>query len=101
KNLKTSFCSDEGTAFMALGDELGERAVSVFDGIGGDILSDGRFVTEERLTHLRAGQTLELANALLWPRPYLPALLSDELAPRLSRYVAAKRLQREVERHLD
>jgi asparagine synthetase B (glutamine-hydrolysing) len=101
KNLKTSFCSDEGTAFMALGDELGERAFSVFDGIGGDFLSDGRFVTDERLAHLRAGRTLDLANALLWSRPYLPTLLNDDLAPRLSRYVAARRLQREVERHLD
>jgi hypothetical protein len=74
--------------------------VSVFDGIGGDFLSDGRFVTAERLGHLRAGRTRELANALLWPRPYLPALLDDRMAGRLSRAVAIERLQREVERHL-
>jgi asparagine synthetase B (glutamine-hydrolysing) len=101
KNVKTSFCSDEGTAFMALGDDLGARQVSVFDGIGGDFLSDGRFLTPRRQELADAGQMTVLANALLWRGPLLPSLLSDDLKGRLSRSVAVKRLTAEVERHRD
>jgi asparagine synthetase B (glutamine-hydrolysing) len=109
KNVKTGYCSDEGTAFMALGDHLGGREVShrggrqvsVFDGIGGDFLSDGRFLTPRRQAFAEAGQMPELANALLWRGPLLPSLLSDDLKARLSRSVAVERLTAEVERHRD
>lgn len=101
KNLRTSFCSDEGTAFMALGDHLGDRPVSVFDGIGGDFLSDGRFLTPQRQALAEAGRMPELANALLWRGPVLPSLLIDDLAARLTRRVAVERLTAEVERHCD
>jgi asparagine synthetase B (glutamine-hydrolysing) len=101
KNLRTSFGSDEGTAFMAMGEYLAGRARVVFDGIGGDFLSDGRFVNERRLALLESGQVAELADAFLWKRPYVPDLLADAWRPRLSRRVAIARLQAELERHLD
>jgi hypothetical protein len=107
KNVKTGFCSDEGTAFMALGDHLEGRPVShldgrqvaIFDGIGGDFLSDGRFLTPQRQAFAEAGQMPELANVLLWRGPLLPSLLPDDLKARLSRNVAVERLTAEVERH--
>jgi len=105
KNLKTSFCSDEGTAFLALGDELeayrAGRPVTIFDGLGGDFLSDGRFLTEQRLELLAAGRLADLASDLLRPTAMLPGLLSEEWVPRLNREVAVHRLQDELERHLD
>ena len=105
KNLKTGFTSDEGTAFLALGDYLeayrAGRPVTIFDGIAGDFLSDGRFLTERRLELLEAGRIADLADDLL-PRPgQLPDLLQADLAGRLSREVALARLQAELERHLD
>jgi hypothetical protein len=105
KNLKTSFCSDEGTAFLALGEYLethrAGRPLTIFDGIGGDFLSDGRFLSEQRLALLEAGRLDSLADNLLKPRPHLPSLLADDLASRLSRPVAIRRLRAELERHLD
>jgi hypothetical protein len=105
KNLLTSFCSDEGTAFLALGDYLERqwagRSVTIFDGLGGDFLSDGRFLSEQRLALLEAGRLADLADDLLSGRPHLPSLLSAELAPRLSRAVAIERLEAELARHLD
>ena len=104
KNLKTSFCSDEGTAFLALGDYLethrAGRPATIFDGIAGDFLSDGRFLTEHRLALLDAGNLTDLADDLLHRPGHLPGLLSDELAGRLSREVAIQRLWSELERHL-
>lgn len=101
KNLKTSLCSDEGTAFMVMGGSLAGRAPAVFDGIGGDFLSDGRFQSERRIALLEAGKARELADALLAISPSLPSLLSDEWRARLGRRVAVDRLQTELERHLD
>lgn len=105
KNLKTGFCSDEGTAFLALGDYLethrAGRPAMVFDGIGGDFLSDGRFLSEQRLALLEAGRIRDLADDLLHRPGHLPDLLSDDVAGRLSRDVAITRLQAELTRHLD
>jgi asparagine synthase (glutamine-hydrolysing) len=101
KNLLTSFCSDEGTAFLALGDHLAGQSVRVFDGIGGDFLSDGRFVSPRRLELLADGRIAELADDLLWRQPYITNLLADDVAARLRRQVAVARLQAELERHLD
>ena len=101
KNRATSFCSDEGTAFMALGDHLAGRAASVFDGIGGDFLSDGRFLTPKRQALAEASRWTELADALLWRRPLLPSLLDGDLGGRFSRTVAARRLRAELRRHAD
>ena len=101
KNLKTSLGSDEGTAFMAMEGYLAGRTRAVFDGVGGDFLSDGRFQTDPRIALLEAGRIPELADALLWRRPHLPSLLSDDWRARLARDVAVRRLQAELERHLD
>ena len=105
KNLKTSFSSDEGTAFLALGDYLETyrdgRPAIIFDGIAGDFLSDGRFLSEQRLALLEAGRIADLADDLLHRPGHLPDLLRDDVAERLSREVAIARLQAELERHLD
>ena len=105
KNLKSGFCSDEGTAFLALGDYLeahrAGRQTIVFDGIAGDFLSDGRFLSEQRLDLLEAGRIGDLADNLLHRPGHLPDLLRDEVADRLSREVAISRLETELARHLD
>ena len=47
KNLLTSFCSDEHAWALALADFLTGRAAA-FDGLGGDVLSAGLFLTRRR-----------------------------------------------------
>ena len=105
KNLKTGFCSDEGTAFLALGDYLetyrAGRPITIWDGIAGDFLSDGRFLSERRLALLEAGDLTALADDLLHRPGHLPDLLRDDVAGPLSREVAIARLRAELERHLD
>jgi asparagine synthase (glutamine-hydrolysing) len=101
KNVKTSFGSDEGTAFMVLGDYLDGRTRVIFDGIGGDFLSSGRFLTERRVAMVEEGRLADLADDLLWKQPRVPALLGDEWRPRLDRRAAIRRLQAELERHAD
>ena len=104
KNLKTGFCSDEGTAFLALGDYLethrAGRPAIVFDGIAGDFLSDGRFLSERRLALLEGGRIADLADDLLHRPGHLPDLLRDDVAEGLGREVAISRLRAELERHL-
>ena len=100
KNLTTSFGSDEGTAFMVMGDYLDGRTRAVFDGIGGDFLSSGRFLTERRLALVEAGQLTELADDLLSKSPRVPSLLRDDVRPRFGRRVAIERLRAELERHM-
>lgn len=64
KNLLTSFCADEHGWFMDVADYLRGRTAAVYDGIGGDVLSAGLFLTRERLDLARAGAFDELALRL-------------------------------------
>jgi asparagine synthetase B (glutamine-hydrolysing) len=55
KNQLTSFCSDEHTWAMSMCDLVNRKKVTLYDGIGGDVLSAGLFSSPERLKWLRAG----------------------------------------------
>jgi asparagine synthetase B (glutamine-hydrolysing) len=54
KNILTSFGSDEHTWAVPLGDAVNERRSTVYDGLGGDVLSAGLFSSPRRLRLLRA-----------------------------------------------
>jgi asparagine synthetase B (glutamine-hydrolysing) len=55
KNLLTSFCSDEHTWALPMCEWVNRNAVTVYDGLGGDVLSAGLFSTTGRLKALRSG----------------------------------------------
>lgn len=65
KNLLTSYCCDEHTWAMPLVDRINREQATLYDGIGGDVLSAGLFSTEHRVRLARAGRAEELAVDLL------------------------------------
>lgn len=102
KNRITGFCADEHAWILPLADYLSGRVRHVYDGIGGDVLSSGLFLTAERLALFEAGRFEDLA-ALLFecPESRLARLLAPGWAARLGRDVAIARLVTELARHAD
>ena len=55
KNERTSLCCDEHTWAMPLVDDINREPATLFDGIGGDVLSAGLFSSAQRIEWLRQG----------------------------------------------
>ena len=89
KNVVTSFCSDEHTWAMPMCDWVNQAKVTVYDGLGGDVLSAGLFSSAKRLSALRAGRTEQFVTDLFgsseielqrWLRPEARMRFSRERA---------------------
>ncbi len=105
KNLATSFCADEHAWYLPMADFLAGKGLTVYDGIGGDVLSAGLSLDEEGL-ELFEGTLEQLCDHLFKihaaPRERdLAALLTSEFYRRVSRDAAVARLAREVTKHAD
>jgi asparagine synthetase B (glutamine-hydrolysing) len=103
KNAATSFCADEHAWFAAVGAFLDGRYDTVYDGIGGDVLSGGLFLTPDRLARQARARYEELAEDFLLPRyaRTLSRILARELRPQLSRARARERIAVEMRAHAD
>jgi asparagine synthetase B (glutamine-hydrolysing) len=101
KNLRTGFCTDEATHFLALGDYLDGRVSAVFDGMGGDVLSAGLFLNEHRLRLFEAARFESLAELLLDSELRVESLLVFDQLRRFSRARAIERLTVELIRHAE
>jgi asparagine synthase (glutamine-hydrolysing) len=102
KNRRTGFCADEHAWILPLADYLRGRVRCAYDGIGGDVLSSGLFLSAERLALFDAGRIEQLAVHLLSRREvYVARLLRSQWAARLGRDVAVARLARELARDVD
>jgi asparagine synthase (glutamine-hydrolysing) len=100
KNIETSFCADEHAQYLVLADYL--RGVrTVYDGIGGDVLSAGLFLDTERDAMMQSGRTAELALALLGTHERSLWLLKAEQRARFGLERAVGRLAAELARHVD
>lgn len=102
KNLMTDFCAFEHSWFGVVADYLKNHAGTVYDGIGGDVLSAGLFLTKERIEHFERERFAELADDL-FPATSDRAilrLLRPELARRFNREVAFERFKVECRQHL-
>jgi asparagine synthase (glutamine-hydrolysing) len=105
KNELTHFCCDEHVQFLPLADCLTGSAAVVFDGIGGDVLSQSSYLRQELLALVEAGRWRALADAVLDAGGNdridgaLRALLTPGAAARFTRERAVARVIREVERH--
>lgn len=109
KNAVTNFCGDEGAWMMTLDRHLLARTRVIYDGIAGDVLSAGLFVTPERIALTERGDGAGLvrdfiAACKVWSEDALDqaaGLLGD--APALSREAAEARigdaLRPHAERH--
>lgn len=63
KNIVTNFCADEHAWLLAVADYLEGKVRTVYDGIGGDILSASFYVNKERLDQFESGSYEVLARS--------------------------------------
>ncbi len=64
KNALTNFCADEHTWVLPAADYLARRPTTLYDGLGGDVLSAGLFLSPKRLRLYEEGRFLDLARDL-------------------------------------
>jgi hypothetical protein len=102
KNILTNFCSIEHSWILPLSRYLFEENYSaIFDGIGGDVLSAGLFLTEYRLNLYIKEKFEDLANEILGPEGYLPHMLTKSAYSRFNREVAINLLVHELKRYVN
>jgi hypothetical protein len=101
KNLMTSFCSDEHQWSFVMADYLGGKVGCLYDGIGGDVLSQSRLQKQDHLSYFQAGDFIGLANSFLGAREPLPRLVRPEEHRRMCRDLAVERLSSEFRRHAE
>jgi asparagine synthase (glutamine-hydrolysing) len=100
KNLLTNFCADEHAWFMPLRSYLAKNSIAeVFDGIGGDVLSAGLLLDEERLQLYEKNSLAELADNILGPEGYIHKMIRPDSRRAWGRELAAVRLISELEKH--
>jgi asparagine synthetase B (glutamine-hydrolysing) len=104
KNRQTSLCALEHFWEVGIVRWLAAHAGPhpvVFDGIGGDTLSEAKYMAPRRLELLRRGDLATYAAEELSTDGYLPALLGREGMRRFPRGLALERLTAELRTHLD
>jgi len=99
KNRLTGFGAAEHTWYMGLLPAVASIATCAFDGLAGDVLSNGHWFKAERLAKLRAGDVDTLAGDLLAGRPE-PTFMPTGLARQLHPDRARARLAAELARHI-
>jgi hypothetical protein len=110
KNLKTNFCADEHAQMPALADYIAGRYRTVYDGIAGDVLSNGLFLDATRLALFEEGRFADLAENIFRSFPMgggfnhetlVAKLLPPDQYRRFSREAAMSALTAELRRHAD
>jgi asparagine synthetase B (glutamine-hydrolysing) len=100
KNLATSFCADEHAWYMAATRYIASQYSTVYDGIGGDVLSAGLFCTAQLLDRFRRRDFATIAKGMrVRTEAELRVLLRPELRQRFNLQLATKRIIAELERH--
>jgi asparagine synthase (glutamine-hydrolysing) len=104
KNLKTGFCSfNEHGWYLVVADYLNRTAGSVYDGIGGDVLSAGLFLSPKRVELCEKGRLVELADDLksTLPDHMIDAALRPLHGHKFNSEFAFARFAAEFRKHLD
>jgi asparagine synthase (glutamine-hydrolysing) len=99
-NAETDFCSSDAAWTLALADYMKGKIRWVYDGIGGDVLSAGLFLTDRRVALFGSRRLPELAEDLFDAEPD-PEMFTPSVRKALAREVAVDRCVAELERHLD
>lgn len=105
KNALTSFCADEHVQFLPLREYFERQPATLFDGLGGDVLSQS-YRLDPHLHRLFAdGRASEVAEIVAGDpqvvEPALSALLTPGARRRFSRERAVARLGEEARRYID
>ncbi|WP_405242467.1 asparagine synthetase B family protein [Lentisalinibacter salinarum] len=102
KNRLTNFCTLEHAWILPLADHLaGESYDAIFDGIGGDVLSQSKNLTRRRLELYRAERLEELADDVLGSEGYLPKMLARTAYRQFERAAAKELLISELRKYVD
>lgn len=101
KNVLTGFSVYEHGWFLAMADFVKDRWNAVYDGIAGDVLSAGLFLTEEKLRLFEIGNFEKLAENILEGEGYIPHILDKKTYQKFSREKAVNYLCKELKRHAD
>jgi asparagine synthase (glutamine-hydrolysing) len=102
KNLATSFCADEHTWAMPMCDWVNQAKVTLYDGLGGEVLSAGHFSSTERLRALRARRTEQfIADLFGHHETELERWLQPAALVRFSRERAIERATKAAAPHCD
>ncbi|MGH9755532.1 MAG: asparagine synthase-related protein [Blastocatellia bacterium] len=103
KNLRTGFCSFEHSWYLVVADHLNRTAGLVYDGIGGDVLSAGLFLSPRRIELCEEGRLAELADDLVSVASDLviESALRPERASKFDREIAFARFAAEFRKHAD
>jgi hypothetical protein len=101
KNRLTGYVALEHGWYLPLAGCSEIHGSVLFDGIGGDVLSAGLFLTEERIGMARRKDWGGLAEELMEPEGYLQTLLTAEFGRRVPRRLAKERIVSELEKHQD
>lgn len=104
KNRETHFCASAHGWYLALADFLNGRFACLYDGIGGDVLSQGLTLAPDLDRAFRSQNVPAICDALMTQRRTgqlgIGGLLKGELKAALDPGVARARLATEVEKHL-
>ena len=98
-NAQTDFSTGDAAWMLALADYMKGKVRYIYDGIGGDVLSAGLFLTVKRLELLNTGDLCALADDL-FDAEYAEQIFTPSVRKALSRDVATDRLMQELERHV-
>lgn len=99
KNVLTHYGSFEHGWQVAVMDHTASRYRTLYDGIGGDVLSAGLYQDAQRLRLFDEDRLSELADVLLGKEGYLPGLLTSDAYRRFGREVARARVVTELAHH--
>jgi asparagine synthetase B (glutamine-hydrolysing) len=102
RNVITNFCTNEHEWVVDLADYINKEVQYVYDGIGGDILSDGLWLDENRLAQFRSGQLTQLAyDTLSGSTDAVSRMLTAEQSRKFSLDLAIDRFASAARVHLE
>lgn len=96
----TDFCSDELAWMLPMRRFVEGHAGVVFDGIAGDILSNGLYLNPDLLAGMGAGNTAEMAELLLGMEEVWRGVLDEAFYKSLARERAVALLRKELDKHV-
>lgn len=99
KNVWSHFCSDEHLHYVVLRDRLSAESATIFDGIGGDTLSESKDRGMRPVELMEQGRFDEAAELELGPPGYFDRFISSEYSPLMLRDVALHKVSDEMRRH--
>ena len=101
KNRLTHMATLEHRWILPAVEQIARQHATVYEGVGGDILSTATRISPDRLRLLEQGDLSGLAKSYLGVEGYLPHALTPEAMQHCTQDVARQRVVEELRDHLD